>query len=92
VPTCPSDMGNVYNQIILICHLKGCFIVRFEMKLGAILGRNFDVTIGRAACEALQCNLEFGCQLSICSGIEEYNGKTLWSLSVAGPFWMQTDF
>jgi hypothetical protein len=26
--------------------------VRFELKLGAILGRNFDVTIGRAACEA----------------------------------------
>jgi hypothetical protein len=34
--------------------------VRFELKLGAILGGNFDVTIGRAACEARSATWNLG--------------------------------
>jgi hypothetical protein len=41
----------------------------------ATLGRNFDLTIGRAACEACSATWNFGYQLSICSRIEENHGK-----------------
>jgi hypothetical protein len=87
-------MGNMYNNFfiliyfyffLLICRWEGCFIVRFELKLGAILGRNFDVTIGRDACETCSATWNFGYHLSICSGIEENHGKSGSSWPVAGP-------
>jgi hypothetical protein len=41
----------------------------------ATLGRNFDITNWRAACEACSATWNFGYQLSICSRIEENHGK-----------------
>jgi hypothetical protein len=38
--------------------LKGCIIVKYIGR--AILGRNFDVTIGRAACEASSATWNLG--------------------------------
>jgi hypothetical protein len=59
-------------------------MVRFDIGR-ATLGGNFDVTNGRAACEACSAAWNFGYQLSICSRIEENHGKT-WSIwPVAGP-------
>jgi hypothetical protein len=40
--------------------LERLLVVRFELKLGAILGRNFDVTIWRAACEACSATWNLG--------------------------------
>jgi hypothetical protein len=41
----------------------------------ATLGRNFDVNIGRAAYEACSATWNFGYQLTICSVVEENQGK-----------------
>jgi hypothetical protein len=51
VPARPSCMGNVHNRFFKYAAERAA-LLRFELKLGAILGRNFDATIGRAACEA----------------------------------------
>jgi hypothetical protein len=51
----------------------------------ATLGRNFDVTIGRAACEACSATWNFGYKLSICSRIEENLGKIWSGLQVTEP-------
>jgi hypothetical protein len=51
----------------------------------ATLGRNFDVTNGRAACEACSATWNSGYHLSICSRIEENHGKPWSSWPVAGP-------
>jgi hypothetical protein len=45
----------------------------------------FNVTIRKAAWEALQCNVDFGYQLSICSGTKENHGKPWSGWPVAGP-------
>jgi hypothetical protein len=46
--------------------------------------RNRDITVGRATCEAC---VEFGYQLSICSGTKGKGGKPWSSWLVAGPAW-----
>jgi hypothetical protein len=54
VSACPCGIGNAYcrNFFILLWRSRGC-VSKIEANVGrAILGRNFDVTIGRAACEA----------------------------------------
>jgi hypothetical protein len=51
----------------------------------AKLGRNFDVTSGRAADEACRGIVEFGYRLSICSMTEGNHAKPWSSWSVAGP-------
>jgi hypothetical protein len=51
----------------------------------ATLGRNFDVTSGRAACEARSATWNSMYQLSICSRIEENHGNPWSSWPVAGP-------
>jgi hypothetical protein len=56
VPACPSGIGRAYNRIfyILYCHmLEWVHYSKIFANVGrATLGRNFDVTNGRAACEA----------------------------------------
>jgi hypothetical protein len=45
VPACPSGISNAYYR-------KGCISKIGAKVRRAILGRNFDVTIGKASCEA----------------------------------------
>jgi hypothetical protein len=58
----------------------------------AKLGRNFDVTSGRVACETHSTTWNSGYQLSICSRIEENHGKPSSSWPVAGLSGCKFDF
>jgi hypothetical protein len=67
-----ASKGEELNRGFLECLIR----INFDInERRAALGRNFDATIGKAACEASIGNVEFGYQLSICSSTEENHGK-----------------
>jgi hypothetical protein len=49
------------------------------------VGRNFQCYHWESCMGSMQCNVEIGYQLSICSGIKENHGKPWSSWPVAGP-------
>jgi hypothetical protein len=95
VPACPSGIGNAYYRnfviyiyIYILCRWRGC-ISKIGSNVGrAILGRNFDVTIRRAACEACSATWNLGTN----SAFDLGSRKTLIELSGRRTFRMQTDF
>jgi hypothetical protein len=95
VPALPSYRGSAYdrNEIFFLIFIffnitpEGLHYGKIWTNIGrAKLGRYFDVTSGRAACEARSATWNSGYQLSIYSRIEENHGKPWSSWQVAGPY------
>jgi hypothetical protein len=82
------DRGPV-NQYVLVSSpfgIKGVPSEKFQFDIRrCTLRRNFLCYHWEGCMRSLQCNMEFGYQLSICSGTKENHGKTWSSWPVAGP-------
>jgi hypothetical protein len=66
--------------------LKGFHSNKFQFDIRkCTLRRNFWCYHWEGCMRSMQCNVEFGYQLSICSGTKENHGKPWWSWPVAGP-------
>jgi hypothetical protein len=63
VAACPSSIGDAYYDwsFYFFMTLEGLHYSKFGASVGgAILGRNFDITNGRAACEACSATRDLG--------------------------------
>jgi hypothetical protein len=93
LPASPSDRVGVdlrvlFNfglSILLLLMLLelggGCFVCKYN----PIFGQNFDYYSWEGCMGSIQCNVEFGYQLSICSRTKENYGKPLSSWPVNCP-------
>jgi hypothetical protein len=59
--------------------------IKVKSQSHASAGRNFQCYHWEGCVGSMQCNVEFGYQLSICSGTEENHGKPWSSWPVVGP-------
>jgi hypothetical protein len=77
------------NQYVLVPSPLGIKAIpseKFQFNIRrCTLRRNFWCYHWEGCMRSMQCNVEFGYQLSICSGTKENHGKPWWSWPVAGP-------